>query len=69
MRVITLLLALSGAALLAFGYWGIYTPAGQRRFDEMAGIIPFWAALLGGFLLCVAALLALVGWLRRRRVR
>ncbi len=68
-RVITIILAVAGAGLLAFGWWGMNTPTGQRRFDEMAGIIPFWAGLLGGFLLCVAIVVALIGRLRRARAR
>jgi multisubunit Na+/H+ antiporter MnhC subunit len=34
-----------GFALLAiglgtFGYWGVYTEAGRKQYDEMDGIIP-----------------------------
>ena len=47
----------------AFAWWGLFTAAGARRFDEMAGMIPFFAAVAGGVLL----LGALVAWLFARR--
>lgn len=58
-----LLLAL-GLAMAAFGWWGLYTEAGNRRFDEMAGMIPFSVGCAGG-------LFAVVGlvWLGVRLLR
>lgn len=50
-------LTLIGAAALAFGAWGRYSPAGRARFDEMAGIVPLVAFWLGALLLLVAAVL------------
>lgn len=64
MRALSLILAFFGAALVAFGYWGSQTRAGQVAFDEMAGIIPLLAGLLGAGL-SVAAL-ALRVWAGRR---
>lgn len=61
-RTPTLLAAL-GLALVLFAWWGIETAAGRRRFDEMAGIIPFWAGIAGALLLAAA----LGAWLWRRR--
>lgn len=26
-----------------FGWWGMFHPAGQKHFDEMDGMIPFFA--------------------------
>ena len=43
--------------LLGFGYWGTATDAGQRRFDEMAGMIPYGAWYLGLLLAGVAVCL------------
>jgi hypothetical protein len=38
------LLACAAAVVLGgFGAWGVLTPAGRRRFNEMAGLIPFAA--------------------------
>jgi hypothetical protein len=63
-KQLALLLAIVGAALVAFGYWGVETRAGRRMFDEMAGIIPWALGLLGWLLLAVGA--GLFVW---RRVR
>ena len=43
MRVIALLLMCISMALAAFGLWGMFTEAGNRAFDEMAGMIPVFA--------------------------
>ena len=40
---------LLGVALMVFGWWGIFTASGQRAYDEMAGMIPFYGGILGGF--------------------
>ncbi|WP_426956271.1 hypothetical protein [Muricoccus radiodurans] len=59
------LLVLSALAA-GFAYWGLETAAGRQHFDEMAGIIPFAAALASVLLALLAALAA---WLGRRRGR
>jgi len=53
-RVALVLLAV-GACSAVFGWWGVYTVEGRRRFDEMAGMIPM-AALHAGWVLAAAAL-------------
>jgi len=57
---------LAAALLIGFAYWGQYTDAGHRAFDEMYGIYPFVAGPLGT-MLAVAA--AFAGWLGKRRSR
>ncbi|MBV9879173.1 MAG: hypothetical protein JO180_01700 [Gemmatirosa sp.] len=44
-----------GVALLLFAAWGTRTAAGRRAFDEMAGMIPLGAGLLGALLVVAAA--------------
>ena len=67
MKIATVALAVAGAALGGFGWWGIYTAAGMRRYDEMDGLIPFFAGVAGLFLLAVAAVVALFAMGRSRR--
>jgi len=52
-------LALTGTIGVIFCLWGIKTPAGRRRFDEMDGIYPYLGGLGGGVLLAIAGVLAL----------
>ena len=52
----TFFLALA-IGLLSFGYWGLYTKSGNRYFDEMAGIIPFFMLITGGIILLIC-----IGW-------
>ena len=69
-KIAILILAVAGAALAVFGWWGIYTAAGMRRYDEMDGLIPFFAGVAGLFLLAVAAIVALFAlWRSRRKPR
>lgn len=56
----------AAAILIGFAYWGQYTDAGHRAFDEMDGIYPFVAGPLGTML---AAAAAFAGWLGERRSR
>jgi hypothetical protein len=64
MRFLPPVLLSVGAACLAFAYWGLKTPAGRRAYDEMAGIIPMAAGLLGVMLCVVALALWLWRWFR-----
>lgn len=64
MTATAVVLTVIAAGLLAFGWWGVYTAAGQRRFDEMAGMIPMFALWAGVLLLAVSAAL---GWMSSRR--
>lgn len=58
------LLAL-GVGLEGFAYWGLNTVEGGHAFDEMAGMVPFAAGVLGG--LCVLG--AAFAWWRGRARR
>lgn len=64
MRQWALILILIAAALGSFFYWGAFTVAGNRRFDEMDRIIPYAAGLLAVILALVAAVLFLLAWKR-----
>lgn len=64
MRHLPALLFAIALACLAFGWWGLNTTAGNHRFDEMAGIVPFAVGVLG-WVLVLAAVVVLV--LRRKR--
>ena len=64
-RVVIGFLAACGMGLTAFGYWGLVPAAGAKAFDEMDGMIPFGAGVLGVALLILAAVMAAVYWWRR----
>lgn len=55
MRIAAMLLLLASCCLAIFAWWGIYTRAGNRAFDEMAGVVPMYA----GFAAAVGLLLSL----------
>ncbi len=43
-----------------FGYWGAFTPDGNRIFDEMSGMIPYFLGFGLSFLCCITAVILLV---------
>jgi len=55
---------LAGLACLAFAAWGLYTPAGQTRFDEMDGIYPYLSGFVGWILSAVA--ICMLVWIKIR---
>lgn len=42
---------------LVFGFWGYFTKTGAGYFDEMSGMIPFFALIFGAGLLIMSGLL------------
>lgn len=58
-RKLTSLVLLIASGLTSFGWWGVYTQAGMRAFEEMDGLIPFYAGVLGVIGLCAIALFLL----------
>lgn len=46
MRTLSFVSLILAAALGTFSAWGTQTSAGQRAFDEMAGMVPWFAGLL-----------------------
>lgn len=67
MRKIATTLALAGALLLAFGFWGTQSAAGHQRFANMNGFVPLAMTTLGGLLLITAAILDMLAERRQRR--
>jgi hypothetical protein len=53
------------AAMLSFGVWGTFTEAGRHRFDEMDGMIPFFAICASSVPALGAVALFVVIWKRR----
>lgn len=40
MRTVLIFGFFLGVALVAFGWWGLFTNSGQAAYSEMAGMIP-----------------------------
>ncbi|WP_420409432.1 hypothetical protein [Hoeflea sp.] len=56
MKLLAIVLAVAAVAGMLFGWWGLETVSGRRRFDEMAGMIPLFVGYGSVVLLLVAAL-------------
>jgi hypothetical protein len=58
----------AGGALTLFGYWGLNSAAGKRRYDEMDALYPAMALAAGfGFIIAAAAMQGWRAWRRRAR--
>jgi heme/copper-type cytochrome/quinol oxidase subunit 2 len=69
LKIIQILLAVIGIFCLAYAYWGLETTAGQTRYEEMDGFIPFFIGIGGATLLVIAVCLVLfTRWKRRRTI-
>ena len=68
MKIITTVFLIIGVSSVCFATWGLFTVAGQRHFDEMAGIIPFAAMVLAFVMFGTGGLLFLLSNLRKPRV-
>ena len=67
MKTTAHILAAVAILLIGFGWWGVESGAGRARFDEMAGIIPFGAGIVGLGCLLLAGVLHAIAWKMRRR--
>ena len=56
----SVILLVAGLSAIAFGYWGLNTVQGRARFDEMAGMIPFFAGIAGWMAIFLALVLTAV---------
>jgi hypothetical protein len=68
MRVTAVILGLFGGLLMAYGWWGLNTVAGQQRYREFAGIIPAGLSWLGLLLAAVGVVVALMAVVKMREV-
>jgi len=64
--LITLLSALA-IPLGVFGYWGYFTYSGNKHFDEMDGLYPFFALLLSGFLFLIVLILIIISFFKKKK--
>ena len=60
MKTVSVILLVAGLSAIAFGYWGLNTVQGRARFDEMAGMIPFFAGIAGWMAIFLALVLTAV---------
>lgn len=65
MPITALLIFLVGLSATLFGAWGQHTEAGRSRYDEMAGMIPYFAWWIGIILIAIAILLGIVAVVKR----
>ena len=67
MKTTAHILVAAALLLIGFGWWGLESAAGRARFDEMAGMIPFGAGVVGLCCLFLAGVLHALAWRMRGR--
>jgi len=60
MKLAAAIFAVLGIALAIYGWWGIFTKAGQRKYDEMDGFYPFFIGLGGLASILIAVILIII---------
>ena len=65
MRITGIILVFIGIALTAFGAWGRFSEAGRQKFDEMAGMIPYFAYWFGIAFAVIAVALLVIDFIRK----
>jgi len=53
-------------ACIIYGWWGAFTESGNKVYDEMSAMLPFFVLIFGVFLVLVFLVLFFI---RRRRWR
>jgi TRAP-type C4-dicarboxylate transport system permease small subunit len=67
MKPFSVLISTVAIGLIAFGCWGVFTKAGHQKYEEMAGMFPFFALAAGIILLVIVLVVTLVDIIRRKR--
>lgn len=65
-KTIAGIILLVAIGLMIYGYWGAFTKAGSKVYDEMDAFLPFFL-LIGGVILFITALVLFM--LIRRKAR
>ena len=67
LKTLSVVILIAIVPTLAFGYWGLFTKAGNKEYRELAYIIP-WLSLVIGLLLFTLYLMLLIVlfYLRKR---
>jgi hypothetical protein len=65
MKRIAMLLSIVSIPLLIFGYAGCFSDWGQKHYDEMNGMYPFFALVIGCFLLFISLVLLIIHWAKK----
>jgi heme/copper-type cytochrome/quinol oxidase subunit 2 len=66
MKPFLVILFIAALTLAGYGYWGAFTSAGNKVYDEMDAYYPFFM-LIGGVILFILWLIIIL--LRKRRAK
>lgn len=60
MKTTSRILLLLAIAFISYGYWGAFTPSGNKVYDEMDAYLPFFVMIAGTVLLAMFFILFIV---------
>lgn len=60
MKISSRIILILALALTGYGYWGAFTTAGNKVYDEMDGFYPFFIMIAGVVLLVVFLIMIIV---------
>lgn len=53
MKKVSAIIFIVAVALIIYGYWGAFTQSGNKIYDEMDALLPFFVLIFGVFLIIV----------------
>jgi len=68
MKAASRIILILSLALIGYGYWGAFTRSGNKVYDEMDGMLPFFVLLTGVILLIVSLILFIIMRRRNRKL-
>jgi hypothetical protein len=66
MKNAALLLLVLSIVLGTYGYWGAFTHSGQKYYDEMDAMLPFFTLLFACLLAMISVILAIILFFRKK---
>jgi hypothetical protein len=66
MKRVPAIILIAALILIGYGYWGAFTSAGNKVYDEMDAYYPFFM-LIGGVILLITWLIIIL--IRKRRTK
>lgn len=67
MKIFSKIIVLLAAAAISYGYWGAFTASGNKVYDEMDAMFPFFVLVFGVILLCCFLIVVAIKKLRAKK--
>ena len=67
MKLSSKIIILLAATAIIYGYWGAFTASGNKVYDEMDAMFPFFIMVLGVVGLCILLIVVAIKRMRTKK--